>query len=136
MTLNEKLHWIVIGLTSMVALFAIYQMVFGVWAGCQNPIRIFKGMVTDQVFDRWTHMVFTRNPNVNQFRVISDSCCDQHSYYIWVANGYCAFSVNGSDDFSFFQKRRFFRRLKAYREEHQSKKDAVVLKLVRDEVKT
>lgn len=96
-----------------------YELGFGIDAGCQNPLTIFTSKYSDKTFNQMMETIFTaKNFKLDTFEVSGGG------WTVWIGNKYYGFkhypttAVGWRDaktktgDYSYFQKRRFFKRLR------------------------
>jgi hypothetical protein len=106
----DKRLLLVLAIVALPVLLCVYNLVFGVWAGCENPIQIWRGVLSDHDFDLLTTAILqAQDLQISPYRATSAG----GRYSVWIANGYFAFAINGLGGHSFRQKRRFFRALNA-----------------------
>lgn len=98
----------ILGLCFLGLVVCSYQLAFGIKYGCMRFTNIWLSKVPDKKFDAWVNEMFS-DPDVEQdcFSIQGGS------HYAWVSNRYFGFSFDDyhSEDFSYFQKKRFFKRL-------------------------
>lgn len=101
----ETMLWIMGCAIGPFLTWCVYCLMFGIEAGCMNPVSVFKGVWTDVEFDQMLDRLFSADDfRFDEYNV--RGC----GIRVWVANGYSHLSFNGIMGHSYLQKRRFFRR--------------------------
>lgn len=101
---------VVLTIGFLAAVVCLYQMLWGIEAGCEDPRNIWRSIVSNDVFDEMLEKMFTD----------SAAKVDEHNFNgggftVWIANDYYGFKIDGETRFSYFQKRKFFKELKEFR---------------------
>ena len=96
---------------TLIFFFCFFQAFIGVSIGVTSPIGIWRSKIPNQIFDKWLEELFN-DPNIE----MDDYCVIGGGHEVWYINGYCGFSFNyfKSHEISYFQKRKFFKRLNIY----------------------
>lgn len=106
--MNDVMLGVIIGV--ILDIYPLYMIVFGVNSGCANPLRIWKGIISDEEFDRILVYIFESGNEIKYDGY--DLKCGP--YTVWCKNSYFGFSINGLKGFSYFQMRKFYKKLINY----------------------
>jgi len=94
----------------------LYQITFGIDYGFEDPRKLFKGDIPDHHFDLILEDLFGSTTHLDKYHLIGIES------KAWIANSWSHFSIailsQGQiieiKNFTFKQKRKFFKRLKKY----------------------
>lgn len=98
----------------MILMIVVAVLVLFLLIGCMvngsSPIGIFKGCISNEEFDTLLEILF----NDPKFE-IKEYAAKNADWQVWYHGGYKDFNINDLDRFSFFQKRKFYKRLEQYK---------------------